>query len=38
MIMEEKGSLYKISPSGEKKFIRSLNKSTKKIPKNFRLT
>jgi hypothetical protein len=38
IIMEEKGALYEILPSGEKRFIRSLNKSSKKVPQNFRLT
>jgi hypothetical protein len=37
MLMEENGNLYKILPGGERRLIRSLNKS-KKPPKNFRLT
>jgi hypothetical protein len=38
MVIEENGKLYKILPGGERKFIRSLNKSTKRLPKNFRLS
>jgi hypothetical protein len=38
VVMEEKGKLYKIMPGGEKKFIRHLKKSTKKIPQKFTLS
>jgi hypothetical protein len=37
VIIEEDNSLYKIFPGGEKKFIRTIPRNKKTLPKNFRL-
>lgn len=38
MVVEENGSTYKILPGGQKKHIRSLNKTIKPLQKKFSLT
>lgn len=35
--VEENGQLYQVSPSGEKRFIKSLPKPSRKFPKEFHL-
>lgn len=35
--VEEQGSLYEINSNGEKRFIKTINKSAKKVPEHFKL-
>ena len=37
MLVEEEGSLYEVQAGGKKRFIRKIDKSSRKLPENFKL-
>jgi hypothetical protein len=37
LVIERNGAIYEIQPDGTMKFIKSIPKNTKKVPKKFRL-
>ncbi len=37
IFVEEKGILYEVSPSGEKRFVKKLKKPSRQIPEQFKL-